>query len=327
MSVLLVLALLVLSLCLSAMASAFQMLSQSHLRHWAKQKDTAALKLYPLKARGSATYLMIEILRALLVSAAFVLIATSIDPWLAWAVCSALVFIAFIVLTQLYLKPFGMRLLIIMSRPLLAVTNALKPLTLPLGRVFDAYLEQEPVTLTRSELQAMLESVQPEDTDLSQEEVRVLSSVLSFSHKTVHEVMIPKSKVVTVKLGEKLTPIIIDELYKTGHARFPVVSDDGKAVVGILHIHDIMDVKAPESVEDAMQPRVNYVDEDRELDHVLQTFYKTKQSVFVVHNQASDMVGLISVEDVLQLILGKPAEHHATTHKQEASEASASVVE
>jgi CBS domain containing-hemolysin-like protein len=48
------------------------------------------------------------------------------------------------------------------------------------------------------------------------------------------------------------------------------------------------------------------LDEDRDLEHVLEVFYKTKQTVFVVHNPASDMVGLITIEDVLQQIVGKP---------------------
>ncbi len=309
MSILIIIGLLSVSACLSAMVAAFQTLSASHLKYWARKKDPSALKLYPLKARGAATYLMLEILRALAVGGTFVYIASHMNVWFAWLISTVLFFVAFIVLTQLYLKPYGMRLLILLSRPLLALTNALKPLTLPLGHVFDEYMEQEPVTLTRYDLEAMLKSVEPDDTDLSSEEIRILSGVLSYSHKSVHDVMIPKSKVVTVKATEALTPVVIDELYKTGHARFPVLGEDGKSVVGILHIHDIMNVKTPGSVEEAMQARVNYVDEDRGLDHVLQTFYTTKQSVFVVHNQASNMVGLISVEDVLQQILGKPYQH------------------
>lgn len=325
MSVLVVLLLVVMSVCLTAMVAAYRTLSRSHLQYWARKKDAAALKLYPLKARGSATYLMLELLRALFISGALVLTTVAMNSWAAWLLSSFVIFAAFILLTELYLKPFGMRLLIVFARPLLALTNALKPLTWPLGRIFDAYLEQEPVTLTRSELQSMLDSVQPEDTDLDQREIHMLTNVLSFSHKTVHEVMIPKAKVVTVKVAEALTPVVIDELYKTGHARFPVLGDDGKSVVGILHIHDIMDVKAPSSVEQAMQSRVNYVDEDRDLGQVLQTFFDTKQSVFVVHNQASDMVGLISVEDVVQQIIGKLLDE--SSKKDTSGEVSASVIE
>jgi CBS domain containing-hemolysin-like protein len=307
MSTIILSVLIIISICLSAMVAGYGTLSTSHLRHWAKQKDAAAKKLYPLKARGSATLLTIELLRALSLSAVFVLLASSMSPWFAWLVIAVLLFVAFIVLTQLFLKPFGIRLLMLLSAPLLGLTNALKPVMLPLGRVFDRFLDEEPVTLTRVELKKMLDAVSPEDTDLSVDELRILGTVLNFSKRTVHDVMIPKSKVITIPVTEALTPVILDDLYKSGHSHFPVLDSDKKTVVGLLSMHDLMDIKHNSAVAEAMRPKVYFVDEDRELDHVLQVFYKTKQTVFVVHNPASDMVGLITIEDVLKEILGKPS--------------------
>jgi len=294
------------------MVAGYATLSTSHLRHWARQKDAAAKKLYPLKARGSGVLLTLELLRAFSFSAVVILVTNNFGIWQSWAIISVLLFVAFIVLTQLYLKPFGIRLLVWLSSPLLALTNGLKPIMLPLGRLFYSFLDEEPVTLTKEELQRMLEAVSPEDTDLSEEELRILESVLTYSARTVHDIMIPKSKVVTVPVGEALTPIVLDGLYKTGHAHFPVMGDDKKTVVGMLNMHDIMDINRHPSVEAAMQQKVYFVDEDRGLDHALEVFYKTKQTVFVVHNSASDMVGIITMEDILQQILGKPGakEHH-----------------
>jgi len=315
-----ILLLIIISVLLSAMSAAYGTLSTSHLRHWARKKDSAASKLYPLKARGSASYLMLEILHALSLSGAIVLLLSSVDSWLGWVVVAVLFFIGHIVLTQLYLKSIGMLLLVWASSPLLAATNALKFITWPLGRMFDKYLSEEPVTLTRSELKHTLASVSPEDTDLNEDEVRILSHVLSFGSKTVHDVMTPKSRTVTIKVDETLSPIILDELFKSGHERFPVVSEDGKSVVGMLSMHDLMDVKHERSVSGLMQEKIYYVDEDRDLDHVLQTFYKTKQSVFVVHNEASEMVGIISIEDIVQQILGKPGKASPIAKPAEASE-------
>jgi CBS domain containing-hemolysin-like protein len=306
MSVILFFLLLTASIFLSAMAAGYRTLSTSHLRYWAKQKDDAAKKLYPLKARGSSTFLTLELLRALCLSAVVVLITSAFAAWFAWLIIAIILFIAFIVLTELFLKPFGIRLLMLCSAPLLGLTNAIKVVMLPLGRVFDNFLNDEPVTLTREELKRMLDAVSPEDTDLSSDELRILAAVLQFSKRTVHDVMIPKSKVISVPVSESLTPVILDDLYKSGHAHFPVLGEDKKTVVGLLNMHDLMDIKHNSAVAEAMQQKVFFVDEDRDLEHVLQVFYKTKQTVFVVHNPASDMVGLITIEDVLQQIVGKP---------------------
>lgn len=315
MSAIFLLLLIILSIVLSAMAAGFGTLSSSHLRHWARQQDRAAKKLYPLKARGSASLLTIELLRALTLSAVVVLLTNALSSWAAWLVISILLFVAFIVLTQLYLKPLGIRLLIWFSAPLLALTNALKPVMLPLGQVFDRFLEDEPVTLTREELQRMLDAVSPEDTDLTVDELRILNSVLTFSKRTVHDVMIPKNKVVSVPLNESLTPVVLDDLYKSGHSHFPVLGEDKKTVVGLLNMHDLMDIKHNSAVEDTMQPKVYFVEEDRDLDHVLQIFFKTKQTVFIVNDPASDMVGIITMEDVLRQILGKSSSKEHETEK------------
>jgi CBS domain containing-hemolysin-like protein len=306
MTVILTFLLIVSSILLSAMVAGYETLSTSHLRHWARQKDLAAKKLYPLKARGSGTLLTIEFLRAISLSAALVLITTTLTPWFAWIFITILLFAAFIILTELYLKPIGIRLLILCSGPILTLTNFMKPIMLPLGRMFDRFLEEEPVTLTRQELQRMLASVSPEDTDLTADELRILGKVLTFAEHTVHSIMIPKSRVVSIKVTESLTPIVLDELHKTGHAHFPVMAEDNKTVVGMLHMHDLMDIKLHSGVAATMQPKVYFVDEDRDLDHVLQVFYKTKQTVFVVLNATSDMVGLITIEDVIQCIVGQP---------------------
>ena len=317
MSAIFFLLLLIVSILLSAMVAGYGTLSTSHLRHWAKQKDEAANKLYPLKARGSSTLLTLELMRALSLSAVVILVTRSFGSWQSWAIISLLLFVAFIVLTQLYLKPFGIRLLVWFSAPLLGLTHALKPIMLPLGRVFDRFLNEEPVTLTRADLRRTLEAVSPEDTDLAPEELRILESVLTFSKKTVHSVMIPKNKVVSVPVHEALTPIILDDLYKTGHAHFPVMSEDKKTVVGLLNMHDLMDINRHAAVADAMQQKVYFVEEDRSLEHVLEVFYKTKQTVFIVHNSASDMVGIITMEDVLQQVLGKPGAKETTKAETE----------
>ena len=327
MSVIFFLLLLTGSILLSAMVAGYGTLSTSHLRHWAKQQDDAAKKLYPLKARGSSVLLTLELLRATTLSAAIVMITVTFTAWLAWLIIAVLLFVALIVLTQLFLKPFGIRMLVWLSAPLLGLTNALKLIMLPLGRVFDRVLRDEPVTMTREKLSRMLLSVSPEDTDLSGEELRMLRTVLSFSKKTVHDIMIPKSKVVTVPISEILTPVVLDDLYKTGHNHFPVLADDKKTVVGLLNMHELMDIKHHSAVAEAMQQKIHYVDEDRALEHVLQVFYKTKQTVFIVHNQASDMVGLITIEDVLKQILGKPEQAVKTVKTPQKINESATVVD
>jgi len=306
MTILFLLALIVLSVILTAMSVAFSSLSTAHLRYWAKQKESSASKLYPLKAKGEAVHLTIELIRACFLAGAFVLLTYLFGSWLAWLISVVVLFVGFIVLTKLYLKSMGLKILAATSAPLLSLTNLLRPVTAPLGNIFDRVIDQEPVTLTKYDLSHMIEGVKVSDTDLSSDELRILKHTLIFSDKQVHDVMTPRSVMTTIKEDELLSPVVIDELYRSGHSRFPVMSNDDKTAIGMLYLHDLVDLTAEGKVEKHMKRKVYFVHEDRELDHVLQAFLKTKHQLFLVVNNFSEVVGLITIEDIVEQILGKP---------------------
>lgn len=303
MSVILLFALLIVSLLLTAMIAAYGTLSTSHLRHWARQHDPAASKLYPLKARGSAAFLTLELFRAILLSITVVFLANNTSAWLAGLVLALIFFIFFALLAQLYLKPVGIQLLIWLSSPILSVTHALRPVMLPLGSRLDKYLAEEPATLTRSDLRQTLRNVAPEDTDLTPQELSSLSQILKFSVKNVHDTMLSKRHLSLISINEVLTPVVLDELHKSGQDYFPVMATDNKTVDGVLYMQDVMDISHNPSVAATMR-KVQFVDENQLLADVVEQYYATKQPVFIATNGAGNIAGLISMDMVLKEIIG-----------------------
>ncbi len=295
-----------LSVLLTAMSLSLRTLSTSHLRYWARKGDKVSNALYPLKARGSATLLTIELFRSLSISGALILLASKLWGLWAWLIGSTILFLVFVVLGELYLKPIGTRLLAYLSPWILWIVQLLKPVTIPLGRMFDSFLEEQPVTLTRNDLTHMLGALAPADTDLSGDEVRILKHSLAFGEKTVHDIMTPRSVVVSVRDDDVLSPLLLDELHKSGHSRFPVFANDGEGAVGILYIKDLMEARAHSRVSELMHKPIHFVNEERELDHVLQAFLRTKQHLFLVVNTFTEITGLVTIEDVVEQVLGKP---------------------
>lgn len=324
----LLLAGLILSIGLTAMSLSLRSLSTPYLRYWARKGDLISKRLYPLKARGTAVLLTIELLRAFSIAGSVVLLGTQLWGLWAWLIGSAILFVVFIVLGELYLKPMGTRLLAYLSNALLLTTDLLKPITVPLGRVFDSFIAEEPVVLTRTELLRMIGTVQMADTDLSAEELRIVRHALSFGEKTVHDIMTPRSVVISVREEEVLSPVLLDELHKSGHSRFPVFATNGLEAVGLLYIKDLMDIGAHAMVREVMRHPIHYVNEERELDHVLQAFIRTKQHMFLVVNGFAEITGLITIEDVVEQILGKPIidEFDRYDSMREVAEARAKVV-
>lgn len=141
---------------------------------------------------------------------------------------------------------------------------------------------------------------------LSRDELSRLQASMAFDEHVVEDIMTPVSVVETADIKDSLGPLVLDDLHKTGHSRFPVVDGDIHHVVGILYLHDIINLKsAKKSVREAMDPRVHYIHEQQSIEHVLHGFLRTHHHLFVVVNDYRETVGVLSLEDVLETLLGK----------------------
>ncbi len=140
------------------------------------------------------------------------------------------------------------------------------------------------------------------------EKIQILSS-LQFEEKTVQTVMTPKSVVDTIPRHEILGPLVLDGLHKTGHSRFPVTNGDIDHVVGILHLRDVLTIdshkKHTARVESAMSKSVFYIRQDHTLSQALSAFLRTHHHLFIVINEFRETVGIITLEDTLEALLGR----------------------
>ena len=153
----------------------------------------------------------------------------------------------------------------------------------------------------------LLEMVKQAGDSLSSNEKKLITNGLTFDSVKVSSIMTPRSMIDTIKYTEILGPLVIDDLYKTGHSRFPVIDKDIDHVVGVLYIQDLLTLKDHRSrkVSTAMDPEVHFIDENKTLDHALASFLRTKHHLFIVTNEFRETVGLISLEDVIEALLGR----------------------
>ncbi len=157
---------------------------------------------------------------------------------------------------------------------------------------------------SRQELQHLID----ESKDLlTFEEKSLIINGLSFSDKKVKSIMTPRSVINSIKNTEFLGPLILDELHKIGHSRLPVIKGDIDHVVGILNLRSLLalDIKKSTTAEKAMDSKVYYINENQNLNHALVAFLKTRHHLFVVVNEFRETVGLLSLEDVIEALLGR----------------------
>jgi len=152
---------------------------------------------------------------------------------------------------------------------------------------------------------------------LSQDERDLLTSAMSLQTKPVKEVMTPRSAISSVKSKELLGPLVLDDLHKTGHTRFPVIQNDIDHVVGMLYVQDLLtlDTKRSVTAQKAMDAHVYYIHEDQTLEHALAGFLRTHHHLFIVVNEFRETVGVLSLEDVIEALIGRKINDEFDTHE------------
>lgn len=157
---------------------------------------------------------------------------------------------------------------------------------------------------SREELTHMIEE---SGVVISADEKKLLVNGLGFASKTVEQIMTPRGVVETIAKDELIGPLTLDELHRTGHSRFPVIDGDIDHVVGVLHIKELLTSfdKKSQTAEKAMERKVFYINQDQTLDHALAAFIKTRHHLFVVVNGYRETAGIVSLEDVIEALLGR----------------------
>ena len=129
---------------------------------------------------------------------------------------------------------------------------------------------------------------------------------LSSREKTVGAIMIRKKDIDSISAGENLGPLTLDTLYRSGHSFFPVVDNQEKNIIGFIDLDEVRDVHiAHTTAKKAMRRRVEYIVDTARVDEALRQLLDTRCHMLVVRNKQGEEVGVITLNDTIQSVLGK----------------------
>lgn len=147
------------------------------------------------------------------------------------------------------------------------------------------------------------------DNRIDNTDLRIAAGAMSFGDKLVGSIMTPRRQVKFVTASDSIGPLLMDELHKSGHSRFPVVKDSAKAaspqIVGTLYLNDLIGHDGSGKIKDLARKDVFYVNESSNLRQALAAFLKTHHHLLIVVNDFEEIAGVLSIEDVLEQIIGK----------------------
>jgi magnesium and cobalt transporter len=139
---------------------------------------------------------------------------------------------------------------------------------------------------------------------LDAEALSMIEGVLQVSETQVRDVMIPRSQVDMIDVAEspaKFIPFVIEK----AHSRFPVFEDNRDNVIGILLAKDLLRFYAEEAfnVREMLRPAV-FVPESKRLNVLLKEFRANRNHIAIVVDEYGGVSGLITIEDVIEQIVG-----------------------
>jgi magnesium and cobalt transporter len=142
----------------------------------------------------------------------------------------------------------------------------------------------------------------------------MIEGALSVSEQNVRDVMIPRGQMVVVQRDAPIKEIL-KVIVESGHSRFPVVTDDKDEVSGILLAKDLLQFYSNEdtrfSIREYLRPVV-YIPESKRLNTLLAEFRSSRNHMAIVVDEYGGVSGLVTIEDVLEQIVGDIDDEHDT---------------
>jgi len=182
-------------------------------------------------------------------------------------------------------------------------------------KIFGVGSSERSPLITEEELRTMIE-IGKEEGVLSEEERSMLHRIFEFGDTKLSDVMVTKDKIVGVNVNtnsEDLLNIFVEE----GHARLPVYSGSVDNIVGVVYAQDLLYILREKGLfllQDLLREAC-YVSGSMRVNELLRRFQAEKIQIAIIADKDKKTLGLVTLEDLLEEIVGEIEEKHAKGRK------------
>lgn len=160
-------------------------------------------------------------------------------------------------------------------------------------------------SITEGELRTIVQ-VSHEEGVIETEEKEFIDNIFDFSDKSAHEVMVPRINMTAISINSTYEEIM-DVFKENFFTRYPVYDEDGEKIIGLVNIKDLafLDAQQKKSfkVKDVLR-EISYTFEQKRLKELFVEMKKKSASLMVVLDEYGDTAGIISMEDILEELVG-----------------------
>jgi magnesium and cobalt transporter len=172
-----------------------------------------------------------------------------------------------------------------------------------------AMLSGEPTT--REDLVELLRDTEA-DGLIASDTLRMMEGAIAVSDLSVGDVMIPRSQMVALSAALPFLELM-GQVVESGHSRFPVHGEDRDEILGILLAKDLLrgvvSDRGHPHIRELLRPAV-LIPESKKLNVLLREFRQSRNHMAIVIDEYGGVAGLVTIEDVLEQIVGEIDDEH-----------------
>jgi putative hemolysin len=239
---------------------------------------------------------------------------------IAFVIMTLLIALASIIVGELVPKTLALnfpeRFALLVAKPIGVLSQILKPvvwlvsrISLVLVRLLGGTERPQAGYLSTEELKMLVET-SAEQGEFEEEEKEMIHGVIELAEKRVHEVMVPRIGIRAVNVDDSMDDIL-DMLVRAGHSRLPVFEENLDNIIGILYAKDLLPYLKGDArgngkidIRRLVRPPV-YVPESKAVDELLHEMQAGKRHIAIVVDEYGGTAGLITMEDVVEEIVGE----------------------
>lgn len=215
-------------------------------------------------------------------------------------------------------REWATSLILKLFRPLVWTGRALSPLVAisqtivtAVLRVFGGGHADVRHFVSREELKALLQ-LEPGEADVTAQEVEMVEKIFDLGETTVREIMVPLVDV--AMLPRTATPADAVRLIETrGFSRLPIYEQRETNMVGLVNAMDLLSRGAEARTVDELRRDPYYVPETKRIDDLLREMQRARTHLVIVVDEYGGATGIVTLEDVLEQIVGAIEDEHDRT--------------
>ncbi|MFY9557880.1 MAG: hemolysin family protein [Blastocatellia bacterium] len=178
----------------------------------------------------------------------------------------------------------------------------------------ESITEEEEAEETKEEIQAFID-VGEEAGIIEESEGELIQSIIEFSETTVDQVMRPRPQIVAIEAGSTVADVR-QLMIESKHSRIPVYRDQIDTIEGIIYVRDLLafcDAETMAKPVTSCMRAAYFVPESKSVRELLEEMQRAKVQIAMVIDEYGGVAGLVTVEDIIEEILGEIEDEDETT--------------